>query len=238
MTEKTFPSDDWPGLRAGTRREILIGSGFVAAAAIAFARKPRTSLQFLGKGKLEDLVPKSFMGWQMVGSSGLVLPPQDQLSDKLYSQLLTRTYTNAAGEQAMLLIAYSPDQDGVVQVHRPEICYPASGFKLTAVDDHETRLSPNLSVPSRHIVAETGARREEIIYWTRFGNDFPRRWSEQRSAIFWQNLRGFIPDGVLVRISSVMPNSSVVSLDGFASALYSSVGPGMQHTLAGEQKPI
>ena len=59
------------------------------------------------------------------------MPPQDQLQDKVYSQLLTRTYANQAGDEIMLLIAYNGAQDGVVQIHRPEVCYPASGFRLS-----------------------------------------------------------------------------------------------------------
>ena len=231
-----IPTNGFERMRPrGTRREMLIGSAFAASAAIAFARKPRTNLQFLGKAKLESLVPEAFAGWQAAGSSGLVLPPEDQLRDKIYSQLLTRTYRNATGDEVMLLIAYSPDQDGVVQVHRPEICYPAGGFKLTEIDDHKSSLAMNLLVPSRFIVAESGSRREQIVYWTRFGDSFPRRWSEQRWSIFVQNLRGLIPDGILVRISSVMPNTSAPKLDDFARDLYGSVGPAMRHVLVGSQ---
>ena len=32
-----------------------------------------------------------------------------------------------------------------------------------------------------------------MIYWTRLGAEFPRRWSEQRYAVFEQNMRGIIP---------------------------------------------
>jgi EpsI family protein len=217
----------------GTRREMLIGGGFLLAAATSFALKPRRHIRMLGNGKIEDLVPKKFAGWDFVAASGLILPPEDQLQDQLYSQLLTRTYANAAGTQIMLLIAYNGAQDGVVQVHRPEVCYPASGFKLTQIDEHLIPMADGLDIPSRFIVAETGLRREQIIYWTRLGNAFPRQWSEQRRAVFEQNLRGDIPDGLLTRISSVSPNTGAIQLDAFARDLYTAVGTRMKQVLVG-----
>lgn len=230
------PNTNAPGSRpklVASRRELLIGGGFVLAAATAFAMKPRTHLNMLGGSKIEALVPQRFAGWSFLAASGLVLPPEDQLEKQLYSELLTRTYTNSRGMQMMLLIAYNGSQDGVVQIHRPEICYPAGGFKLTQIDEHSIPLKSGLDIPSRFIVAETGLRREQIIYWTRLGQFFPRRWSEQRWAVFEQNLEGKIPDGLLVRISSISPDVTAADLDGFARELYASVGPTMQRVLVG-----
>jgi len=235
MTEKTVNSDASRADRPGTRRELLIGAGCLVASGTALAMKPRHQIEFLGGAKIETLVPTRFGEWAFVASSGLVLPPQDQLQDKLYTQLLTRTYANAAGAEMMLLIAYNASQDGVVQVHRPEVCYPASGYRLTTIAEHAVPLAPKLAVPSRYIVAETGLRREEIIYWTRLGSYFPRRWSDQRWAVFRQNLRGDIPDGLLVRISSIAPEVGVASLDAFARDLYAGVGPRMRRVLVGNR---
>lgn len=233
-TDTVVPArSTWPVL--GSRRELLIGSGCLLAAGTAYAMKPRHQIEYLRGAQLETLVPKTFAGWEFVAASGLVLPPQDQLQDKLYTQLLTRTYVDAAGDQMMLLIAYNGSQDGVVQVHRPEVCYPASGFQLTSIAEHVIPLTPQLSLPSRFIVAETGLRREEIIYWTRLGNAFPRQWSDQRWAVFQQNLRGDIPDGLLVRISSVRPNVGAAKLDGFARDLYANVGAQMRRVLVGDR---
>jgi EpsI family protein len=217
----------------GTRREFLLGSACLVAAGTALARKPRRFVEFLGGAKIEALVPLKFKGWTIVDSSGLVLPPEDQLQDELYTQLLTRTYRNAAGQQIMLLIAYNASQDGIVQVHRPEVCYPASGYRLTAIDEHVVPLAADLNIPARHLIAETGLRREEIVYWTRLGSYFPRDWSEQRWAVFKQNLRGDIPDGMLIRFSSVMPEVGISGLDDFARELYGSVDPRMRRVLTG-----
>lgn len=223
-----------PASASGSRREILIGGICLLTAATAFARLPRHHIANLGSGKLEDLIPNRFAGWEFASASGLVLPPQDQLRDQVYSQLLTRTYTMQGGLEIMLLVAYNAGQDGVVQIHRPEVCYPASGFQLTENKEHSTRLSPIRSVPSRCIVAENSIRKEKIIYWTRVGKYFPRKWSEQRLAVFEQNLQGSIPDGLLIRISSINENIATVDLDNFAANLYKNVGKTMQTVLGGE----
>jgi hypothetical protein len=65
------------------------------------------------------------------------------------------------------------------------------------------------------------------------GTAFPRQWSEQRVAVFEQNLRGDIPDGLLVRISSVSPDVGPADLDAFARDLYASVGNTMRSVLVG-----
>ncbi len=218
----------------GSRRQFLLGASCLAAAAITFIRKPRLDDSFLGAIKLDNIVPTHFAGWNFVTASGLVLPPQDQLESKIYHQLLTRVYNRADGQSIMLLIAYGGSQDGVVQIHRPEICYPASGYTLTTVQDHIAMLAPNVPIPSRFIVADSPSRKEQLIYWTRLGTDFPRRWSEQRLSVFEQNMEGIIPDGVLVRISSDNPDASPAILDRFAADLFGASNSLLKRLLTGQ----
>jgi EpsI family protein len=216
-----------------SRRQLLIGAGFSLAAVAAFGLAPRRHLEFLGSGSLEHLIPKKFGRWEYLSTSGLILPPKDQLQDSIYGQLVTRTYADQDGKQIMFLAAYNAAQDGVVQIHRPEICYPASGFKLEKIEDHITRLASSLFIPSRYVLATNPLRSEQILYWTRVGSDFPRKWSEQRWSVFHQNLQGEIPDGLLVRFSSVDLGVGVMLLDEFARDLYSAVDERMKTTLAG-----
>lgn len=215
------------------RRETLIGGAFLAAAIAGFALKPRRTENLLGTAKLDDLVPKAIGPWRFDSASGLVLPPADQLRDAIYSQLLTRTYVHGNMGSVMLLIAYSGAQDGTVQIHRPEVCYPASGYRLTRVAQHELSLAPGIAVPARAITAETEVRREQLIYWTRLGRHFPTRWIEQRTAVAAENFAGTIPDGVLVRVSSTGPGDQLPVLDGFARALLGAVGLRMRQVLLG-----
>lgn len=219
--------------RQTSRREMIVGGAFLAAAAAGFALQPRTVEKLLGDGKLEKLVPETIGNWRFQAASGLVLPPQDQLRDKIYNQLLTRVYSRDDGAGVMLLIAYSGAQDGALQVHRPEVCYPASGYRLVEITDHEVPVTPGVMLPSRYIVAESDVRREQLVYWTRLGEHFPTKWSEQKTAVIAENLAGIIPDGVLVRISSVVPGDAVPLFDEFAQALYGAVGAQMRQVLIG-----
>lgn len=216
-----------------TRRQLVIGGALLAAAGVGTAFKPRNRIQALGKAKLEDIVPKEFGGWRFETASGLVLPPADQLRDKIYSQLVTRVYSHERGGSVMALIAYSGSQDGTVQVHRPEVCYPASGYTLTTNAPHAVPLGNGVSVPARYIVAESAVRGEHMIYWTRIGGRFPTRWREQREAVMAENFAGNIPDGVLVRFSSAGSDRNASLLDRFAHDLYSAAGDRLRQVLVG-----
>jgi len=55
----------------------------------------------------------------------VVDPQTRELLDKLYSETLSRTYVNANGYRIMLSLAYGSDQRDSLQVHKPEVCYPA-----------------------------------------------------------------------------------------------------------------
>jgi len=186
------------------RRKFLLGGSFAAVAAVAAWRQPSERIDFLGKRKLDDIVPKKFGPWEFASNSGLVIPPEDQLSSLLYSQMLTRVYSSG-DDSIMLLIAQSAGQTGVLQVHRPEVCYPAGGYKLSAV------VPMTIPLEQRPLVANTltataDTRIEQILYWTRIGNHLPVSWAQQRMAVATDNLRGKIPDAVLLRISMIETN--------------------------------
>src|SRR5690349_2204105 len=72
---------------------------------------------------LEAMVPKGFGEWtELLEQNVQVVNPQTkELLDKLYSQLLTRTYVNKQGYRIMLSMAYGDDQRGGLQAHRPEV---------------------------------------------------------------------------------------------------------------------
>ncbi|PTD26324.1 EpsI family protein [Sphingomonas fennica] len=204
-----------------SRRNLLLGGVMLGTAALCYARQPKPVPSLLGKTKLDSLIPNRIGRWTYETSSGLVLPPRDQLSERIYDQLVTRVYTAPDGTGVMLLVAYSGRQDGMIQVHRPEVCYPASGYALTESVEHPVRVGPQFTLPTRFIVAEGRSRIEQLIYWTRVGPSFPTGWLGQRRAVIDENLQGRIPDGVLVRISTIAQDSSaaLTMLDDFTNQL-------------------
>ena len=208
------------------RRKLLLGLLFCSAAGAAVWRTPRKHIDLLGRQKLDDLVPKNIASWKFVAASGLVIPPEDQLSRLLYSQLLTRVYSDGVNPPVMLLIAQSGSQTGVLQVHRPETCYTAGGFTITRLAPHRIPLGPAV-LQANLMDATAEGTTEHVLYWTRVGDRVPASWREQKIAVAEQNLRGLVPDAILVRISTVTndPSAASATLDAFARALIGSIPP-------------
>ena len=159
------------------------------------------------KGKeisLEAIVPKGFGDWtELPEQNAQVVNPQTkELLDKLYSQLLSRTYVNKQGYRIMLSMAYGDDQRGGLQAHRPEVCYPAQGFKLGKVEDGVLATSYG-NIEVRRLSTTFGARNEPVTYWLTVGDQIIRTAFEKRVAEIRLGLTGQIPDGLLFRISSI-----------------------------------
>lgn len=185
------------------RRKVVLGLGLAAASGIAQARLPVPVVPRIKEERFTALIPNQVGAFNFDSESGLVLPPSDALSDRLYDNLVTRTYSNAAGDVVMLLVAYNNKQDGVLQIHRPEICYPAGGYTLTDVEPIDVPMAGPRPLPGQIFAANSEARNEVVLYWTRVGDKYPRRWLEQRWAVAEANLRGVVPDGVLARVSTI-----------------------------------
>ena len=134
------------------RRKFLLGLLFCSAAGVAAWRQPRIKIDYLGTQKLEDLVPKTIGRWDFVTASGLVIPPEDDFEKTLYSQVLTRVYSDNRGTPIMLLLAQNGGQTGFLQIHRPEVCYTAGGYQISAVTPHPIRVGQTV-VPANRMDA-------------------------------------------------------------------------------------
>ena len=217
-----------------TRRKFALGLAFAGVAGVAAARQPSKNIDYLGKAELEKVLPTKIGRWSFVSTSGLVIPPEDQLARALYSQLLTRVYADPSGAAVMLLIAQSPTQSGILQIHRPEFCYTAGGYQLSPSSPHMIEL-PGRALPALSISATRESRTEQIVYWTRIGNHLPMSWTQQRLAVATDNLRGLVPDAVMVRVSSYGSDkaATLIQVDDFIRTLMSSVSPQLQRVLIG-----
>jgi EpsI family protein len=187
------------------RRDLIIGAGCLAAAASAEAMRPRQRMSLLGKAKLEDVVPKEFGPWRFRDAEGLVTPTsENSLAAKLYSQSVGRFYVGPEDTIVMMLIAYGDTQSDTLQLHRPEVCYPAFGFAVTENVPASYDMGGGARVPGRNLTATSPGRDERISYWTRIGEYLPVSNGEQREMKLRTAFQGIIPDGVLVRISNVI----------------------------------
>lgn len=218
------------------RRKVMLGLGLAAASGIAQARLPVPVVPRIKEERFTALIPDKVGGFTFDSESGLVLPPSDALADRLYDSLVTRTYSNAAGQMVMLLVAYNNKQDGVLQIHRPEVCYPAGGYSLTSVDPIDVPITPTSALPAQIFGANSEARNEVVLYWTRVGERYPRRWLDQRWAVAEANLRGIVPDGVLARVSAISNDfgRTTPMLTGFIRDLHRASSPQMRGLLFGK----
>lgn len=169
------------------------------------AMRPSAKASEKGTGiKLEAVVPKGFGEWtELPDQNAQVVNPQTkQMLDELYSQILTRSYVNKQGYRIMLSLAYGDDQRGGLQAHRPEVCYPAQGFKLGMVEDGFLA-TPYGRIDVRRLSTTLGARNEPITYWLTVGDQIIRTNFEKRMAQVRLGLTGQIPDGLLFRVSSI-----------------------------------
>src|SRR6187455_2857340 len=114
------------------RIALLIATLMVAASIGGVVAKPGVKVSDEAPISLEKMIPQQFGDWREEPQRyvQVVNPQTQELLDKLYSQILTRTYVNSSGYRVMLSLAYGTDQRGSLQAHKPEVCYPAQGFQL------------------------------------------------------------------------------------------------------------
>lgn len=221
------------------RRDVVFGGLLAATGAVAYARTPRFPDVAIRDGELDKLIPLAIGPWRFRTESGLVLPPPDQLVDQLYSQQVARAYEpvdDASIAPVMLMVAYGSSQSGMLQVHRPEVCYPASGFALSPTLAVDIDVVAGRRVPANYFTATRDLRTERVLYWTRVGDALPRSWTEQRLAVMSSNLRRRIPDGVLVRLSTIGGDEATakVTLDRFAATMLADLPPRGRRVLIGD----
>jgi EpsI family protein len=177
-----------------------------------------------------------FGDWHGGPDEGFVMPPEDERkAAAVYDELVALAYRNSGGARVMLLIAYARNQSSMLMVHRPESCYPGAGFVITNDRPVAIALASDKRIAGRFISAQRLPRIEQVLYWTRLGNEFVVSWDEERESLAIQNLRGFVPDGVLVRASVIDANETAARdlLSGFLAELYRSSGASARALLTG-----
>jgi EpsI family protein len=232
--EPTVPPARVPAWMAVCLALLMAGAAGVGQHFRPEAQQPRSTPD--DRFVLERDVPRQFGDWQLVnhGSSIVTNPEIQQVIDRLYSQVLTRTYRNAAGYTIMLSIAYGEDQRGGLQAHRPEVCYPGQGFELLSNEEALIQ-TPLGGIEGRRLVTRNGRRHEPVTYWFNIGGKpvtgrLQRRLEEVRLV-----MTGQAPDGLLFRVSSIDPQSSQALLEHerFVGQLLAALQPEVRKKLSG-----
>jgi EpsI family protein len=184
---------------------VVLGLAMAGASALTVALTPKPRVpgphdQF----SLDSMIPTRFSGWALDASIVPLTPDPDQQSAlaRIYDQTLSRTYINAAGQRVMLSIAYGGDQSNALELHLPEVCYTAQGFQVLEASDGvlATRAGP---LPVKRVVARQNARNEPITYWITIGDKAVASGIQQKLQRLAYGVAGKIPDGMLVRVSTI-----------------------------------
>lgn len=190
------------------RRSGFVLVAMLVAAGLAVAAKPHQKIADDGPPvDLEALIPKQIGAWKVDERVRPVIPdPSTQsMLNKIYNQTLARTYIDGEGHSIMLSVAYGGDQSDNMQVHRPEICYAAQGFQI--LSEAKGLLTTAFgTLPVKRVVAQQGPRVEPITYWVTVGNEATAVGLRQKLAQLSYGLTGKVPDGMLVRVSSIDRN--------------------------------
>lgn len=179
------------------------------AAVTAYAMTPRTRLAVvLPRVSLDQRIPEAFADWHVDKDLpvSIINPQQSEFLATLYSDVLTRTYLNTAGDRVMLSIAYGADQSDETSVHFPDVCYPAQGFQIFSARTDVLKMDDGY-VSVRRLIAKAGTRNEPLTYWLVVGDKAVLGSTQRKLAQLAYGFGGVIPDGLIFRVSSISPDA-------------------------------
>jgi EpsI family protein len=187
------------------RRHLIIGA-VAATTAVGYRAIPTERVdnkKAAPKIDLEALVPTQFGDWRELPGPATAVNPQTQaLLDKLYSQILARTYVHKDGYAIMLSLSYGADQRGALEAHKPEVCYPAQGFTVDLIESVQLNTGDS-SIPVKRLATHMDQRREPLMYWFTLGSHNVQSKFDKRMVELKMAITGQIPDGLLFRVSSI-----------------------------------
>ncbi|MFS2137465.1 exosortase-associated protein EpsI, B-type [Duganella sp. Dugasp56] len=153
---------------------------------------------------LEHEIPTAFGDWteEKELMAQVINPEAASELAKIYTHTLSRNYINRNGERIMLSIAYGADQTSGLQLHYPEVCYPAQGFNLASAT--KGILMTNLgALRVKRLQTSLGSRNEPVTYWTTMADKVVLGGYDTKFAQLSYGFRGQIPDGLIFRVSSI-----------------------------------
>lgn len=187
--------------------------------------------------QLEQSMPAAFGEWRLLPNplvQASVVAQGATSTDQPYDEVVSRSYVNSRGDVVMLALAYGKNQRQEVKVHRPELCYPAQGFKVLSLkpaqfDGIRSPLTGQ-DVTGQRMVVDARGSKEVVSYWIRIGDTYSSNPWRIRWQILEEGLQGRMTDGILVRVSqrmSLEPGADLTPhhqrLEGFARDLVASL---------------
>jgi EpsI family protein len=214
---------------------LWIAAALMAATVtLAHVREPEPSAP--PAAPFAKLLPERFGDWRIDTTMIPVAPTPDvqQALDQIYDEIVSRTYVNSANQRIMVVVAYGGDQSDGLKAHRQEVCYTAQGFKIDSVTNDRIALAGH-NVPVVRVQSHKDDRYEPMSYWFMMGDKVRLSRAGRLLSQIQYGLQGQIPDGLLVRVSSVDKDAAAAfkTQDAFIAQLLQNVDAATRMRLVG-----
>lgn len=220
------------GMAEMDRRELIMGATLLGGGLAGFAVKPSKPKE--ASASIEGILPAYLGDWTRIERSFDSVPQPSAYTQSIYEQVVAGHYVSPNSRVVTLLLAYNQAQNYASQLHRPDVCYPASGFQILHHEDVDMDISAR-SIPVRIFDTRRAARLETVLFWTRIGSTYPRSLTQQRLEILRAALSLKKQDGIVVRASMAtsMTGDSGDVLIRFAQELAESLSNAQAELLIG-----
>jgi EpsI family protein len=188
-------------IKAGLLLTLFIGIWALSLMIWPPQQVPQTSIE------LKSMLPTKFATWVRIDNH---LLQQDKVISADENPEINRVaeaiYFGKNNQRIMISLSYGENQlDSRFNAHRPEYCYKAQGFTTSSSKDESISIA-NSSFKVRTLLAEKNGRREQITYWMTMSGQpilpgLSRLIQQVKNGLF-----GKIPDGYLIRVSSLGGN--------------------------------
>jgi EpsI family protein len=217
---------------------ILACVALLGAAALAYVMTPhRLMARTHDVFDIDSHIPRAFGDWSPLPAFQAIKPPADGLEAEIYNQEVSRGFVDKEGHVVFFIIAYGESQSDRLQLHHPEVCYTAQGFRVTRPATSKFDWSPSAPpIAMTRLIASREDRLEPISYWMRVGYDVSNsNWARQALKLEY-GLRGLIPDGALFRVSTIglPPDASFKLQSKFIRDLLNAVTPETRAFMIGD----
>jgi EpsI family protein len=161
--------------------------------------------------RLNSFVPRTVGKWRELPTPRVLVDvsegPNVTTRDRPYDDQMARTYTDGQGHFMMVALAYGARQRQEIKIHRPELCYPAQGWKVQPMGQVQFGIESLHGMPviGHQMLARNDVENEAVSYWIRIGQNYSDSAWKTRWTIIKEGLQGRMTDGMLVRFSESVP---------------------------------
>lgn len=204
------------------RRRDLLGLASLAGAAVAtsaLAGQMRASMAPAPGGatpRLQDL-PRFLDGRERHQPDAQMVDPVEidpafAQAIAIYDTILAASYVRAGEPDLMLNLAYRRSVSQEDKFHWPQVCYATQGYDVTRLPDAPVQAGPRIGSPASTLpfgrfVARSSQRTELVAYTVLVGKKAIATPSQLRQLLFTMALGLKVPDALLLRLSSALPDS-------------------------------